>query len=155
MLLQEPQLCKDWIPTMKLQTQLFFPYPDARVVDRCGCLWEYVGRAGLPRRCVQKDHPPLLQEPKALLRFESWPRGIFGQESFGHCGYGSYLVLVFCIQAPIVMSCSQSFFPCVSALRNWVPYNFSMLIFWGCKPNHGSWNWISANLRCSAILHWS
>ena len=67
----------------------------------CGQMWMSVSicwRSWAPRRCVQKDHPPLLQEPKALLRFESWPRGIFGQESFGHCGYGSYLVLIFCIQ---------------------------------------------------------
>ena len=28
------------------------------------------------------------------------------------------------------------FFPCLSALRNWVPCNCSMLILRGCKPNH-------------------
>ena len=57
------------IPTMEL-TEFFF---SLSAVDKCGCHVR-ICLAGLPGRCVQRDHPPLLKGPKALLRFESWPR---------------------------------------------------------------------------------
>lgn len=69
----------------------------------CGQMWMSVRicwRGWAPGRCVQKDHPPLLQEPKALLRFESWPRDFWSGILWALWIWVVFFVLIFYIQLP-------------------------------------------------------
>lgn len=151
MLLQEPQLCKDWIPTMKLQTELFFPYPRCQ---SCGQMWMSVSI------CWRSWAPP----PVRAKRSSTTSAGAEGSTKIRVLASGDFwsgilwalwIWVVFGAYFLHPRLAGNLFFPCLSALRNWVPCNFSMLILCGCKPNHGSLNLIFTNLRCSAILHWS